>query len=238
MALAFDIAGSIGMFRRPYTTTSSVSFPLPPPTTIAGLLAGIVGLKNNSQSEAGSAGYWEEMTGTKIALSVVNPILWHTGTLNFWNLKEPQKSPHIRVKHQFVKKPRYRVFVQGGLEKRLAQYLEKESFVYTPCLGTAYALADIKYLGSFEPEPFHGEQLVLNSVLPFTNPDGLRLDLLASKGLFRENLPFRLDEKRAFVESIPVLYAASPNNRLHLEQWEGLDVTQYGNEQIAWFPAW
>ena len=114
MALAFDIAGPIAMFRRPYTTTSSVSFPLPPPTAVAGLIGAIVGLNNGSDEVGYAAKYWDAMRGTKIAISIINPISWFSTTINFWNLKEPQKSPHIRVKHQFVRQPKYRIYVHGG----------------------------------------------------------------------------------------------------------------------------
>lgn len=149
MAVAFDISAPIAMFRRPYTTTSSVSFPLPPPTAVAGLIGAIIGLSNGSYEKAFYAKYWDEMKGTKIALSIINPISWFSTTINFWNLKEPQKSPHIRVKHQFVRQPKYRIYVHGGVEEKLRQHLENGTFIYTPFLGTAYAIADIEYLGLF-----------------------------------------------------------------------------------------
>ena len=78
-----------------------------------------------AMKRADTANFWDEVQGTKIALSILNPISWFTGTLNFWNVKEPQKSPHIRVKHQFLRNPKYRIYVQGGIEERLRQYLER-----------------------------------------------------------------------------------------------------------------
>lgn len=236
MALAFDITGPIAMFRRPYTTTSSVSFPLPPPTAVAGLLAGIVGIGNGSHEEACAARYWKEIRGTQIALSILNPIAWYSGTVNFWNVKEPQKSSHIRVKHQFVKNPKYRVYVHGGLEGTLRGHLEAGTFVYTPYLGTAYALGKITYLGAFIKQPAAETKVVLSSVVPLLPENKVDIDIEASSGVFRDKLPFRLNNKRAFCESITVLYPAS--KKICLNAWEGLDVTYYGDQYIAWFPAW
>lgn len=238
MAIAFDIAGPIAMYRRPYTTTSSVSFPLPPPTAVAGLLAGIVGLANGSHEESCAARYWEEIKGTRIAMAILNPISWYTGTVNFWNVKEPQKSPHIRVKHQFVKNPKYRIYVHGGLEKELRRYLEAGTFVYTPCLGTAYALAEIEYLGNFDIQPVTENKVYLSSVLPLLPEHNIKIDIIASKGVFRDKLPFRLTTQRALYESITTLYSASIKEKICLTAWEGLDVTCYGDECIAWFPSW
>jgi len=226
------------MFRRPYTTTSSVSFPLPPPTAIAGLLAGIVGLDNGSHEEAFASRYWEQMKGTQIALSILKPIAWHTGSVNFWNLKEPQKNPHIRVKHQFIKNPKYRIYVRGGLETKLYSHLEAGTFVYTPCLGTAYALAGLEFMGHFNDLSVTDRRVYVSTVLPLPSEHSIKIDITASKGIFREKLPFKLDDQRALCESITTLYSSSPEIRICLTAWEGLDVTSCGDECIAWFPAW
>lgn len=238
MAVAFDITGQIAMFRRPYTTTSSVSFPFPPPTAVAGLLGAIVGLNNGSHEIAYSAKYWDAMKDTKIAISILNPISWYSTTINFWNLKEPQKSPHIRVKHQFVRQPKYRIYVHGELEDRLRQHLEKGTFVYTPCLGTAYAIADFEYLGEFPLEPVTDQNIALASVLPLPEPQNIKIDIFASKAVFRDTLPFSLTGDRHLAETINTVYTSSSRERLHLIAWEGLDVTAFRDDCIAWFPAW
>ncbi|MGI6065414.1 MAG: type I-B CRISPR-associated protein Cas5b [Bacillota bacterium] len=238
MATAFEIAGPIAMFRRPYTTTSSVSYPMPPPTAIAGILAGIVGLSNGSEKEADAADYWEGLAGTRVALSILNPIKWYTGTVNFCNIKDPRKNSHIRVKHQFVKNPKYRIYVHGGLEKELRRHLENETFIYTPCLGTAYALAQVKYLGDFPYQPITKDSVYLSSVLPMLPEYNININIAASESLFKVNLPFRLTCQRALCESITILYTSSTEERICLTSWQGLDVTPYKDQCIAWFPAW
>lgn len=238
MAVAFEITGPIAMFRRPYTTTSSVSFPFPPPTAIAGLLAALTGYGNGSDETGAAAFYWEQLNGTRIAVSILNAIQWHTATLNFWNVKNPQQSPHIQVKHQFVSKPCYRIYVAGGIEDILRQHLENGTFVYTPYLGVAYALADIRYNGQFAWEPVNEQAIGIGSVLPQMPGQNFAVDIVASQGIFRERLPFRLAADRRLTESMSVLYQASPENKIYLQSWEGLDVTRYRDSCLAWFPAW
>ena len=238
MAVAFEISAPIAMFRRPYTTTSSVSFSVPPPTAVAGLIGAIIGLNNGSYEAAYSAKYWEEMKGTKIALSIINPVSWYSTTINFWNTKDPQKSPHIRVKHQFIRQPRYRIYVHDGLEDRLRYHLENGTFIYTPCLGTAYAIADIEYLGSFPSQPVTEKKVAIISVLPLTDNEDIKIDIPATKSIFRDTLPFYLSTERQVLKTINTVYTPSDKDKLYLTSWEGLDVTAYGNEYIAWFPAW
>jgi len=238
MAVAFEITAPIAMFRRPYTTTSSVSFSVPPPTAVAGLLSAITGINNGSHKTAYSAKYWDEMIGTKIAISIINPISWYSTTINFWNLKEPQKSPHIRVKHQFIRQPKYRIYVHGGLEDRLRYHLEKGTFIYTPCLGTAYSIAEIEYLGYFPLTLVNKKEIGLISVIPLPENHNIKIDIFASKSVFRDTLPFCLSVERQFLKTINTIYTPSANEKLYLKSWEGLDVTAYRDEYIAWFPAW
>ncbi|MCL4442200.1 MAG: type I-B CRISPR-associated protein Cas5b [Firmicutes bacterium] len=238
MAVVFDISGPIGMFRRPYTTTSSVSFPVPPPTSVAGLISAILGFDNGSNDEASKALYWENIKGTKVAVAITRPLAWSTGTINFWNMKEPQKNIHIRVKHQFVKNPGYRIYVSGGVEGKLQELLENGRFIYTPYLGTAYALADIQYCGSFPEVLVQSGKMALSTVIPQLEGTRIDFDIKNTGGVFRERLPYALSAERAFQESINVFYSSDPSQNITLSGWEGLDVSTVGDENVAWFPAW
>lgn len=43
--LVFDLWGDLGHFKKPYTTTSPLSYAFPPRPTVAGIISAIVGLK-------------------------------------------------------------------------------------------------------------------------------------------------------------------------------------------------
>lgn len=122
MATVFEVHGPIAMFRKPYTTTSAVSFAFPPPTAVAGMIAAIVGIGNGSELDATNADYWSYMKGTRVSVRIASRISWRKHSVNFSNTKDPQKNPRIQVKHQFVGLPRYRIYVSGGLEERLRAF--------------------------------------------------------------------------------------------------------------------
>ncbi len=165
MATAFEIKGPIALYRKPYTTTSTVSYPIPTPTAVAGLLAAILGLPNGSGKGSASANYWSAMSGTQIAIQRLNRTAWFSAAINFWNTKNPQNNPHIQIKHQFVRDPHYRIFVQGGLEEKLSNTLAAGRCHFTPNLGVAYALAELVFLGHFDPKPLTGETIHGHSAL-------------------------------------------------------------------------
>lgn len=232
----FEATGSMAMFRKPYTTTSSVSFAFPPPTAIAGMIAAITGIANGSSKEASSANYWPHMKGTRVAVRIMSRPNWKKHSLNFSNTKDPQKNPRIQVKHQFVGSPHYRFYVAGTMEEQLRELLSTESFIYTPCLGTAYAIADIDYIGTFGWQSAPDGVVGVDTVVAWD--EGLDIDIGRSKGIFREIVPFEFDETRTLVESKTVLYQTSPEYKIYLRQRGGLDVTKCGEDVVAWFPTW
>nr|WP_244406331.1 type I-B CRISPR-associated protein Cas5b [Thermovirga lienii] len=230
----FEISGRMAMFRKPYTTTSSISYPFPPPSALAGMIAAILGYTHGAEDKGWNALYWEKMKGTQVALRIMNPVSWHSETINFWNVKEPQKK-HIQVKHQFLREPRYRVFVKGPLEEELDSFLSKGCFLYTPYLGVAYALCDVKYLGRFKEEDCI-PPVKVNTVIPFG--DGLKVDVLGSGGVFRELVPFSMDEERSLKKSITVLFQLSPSKGILIKEKGDVEIARCGDDVVAWFPAW
>ena len=242
MAIVFDIRGPMGFFRKPYTTTSSVSFPLPPPSAIAGLIASILGIPNGAETSGGAALYWDRLQGTRIAIQRINPNAWFSATTNFWNTKNPQKNAHIQIKHQFIKNPHFRISVQGGVEKELQQALENKQFHYPPNLGTAYTLADIYFIGFFDFDkskiPAGEKGVSICSATPINDEVSSFIDFIQSKGLMKDTFPFRLDKARALKETIDLIYPSTPDGRIVIDTWDGLDVTCFEEEHIAWLPAW
>ena len=237
MAVVFDIGGSLALFRKAYTTTSTVSFPFPPPTAVAGIIAAVVGLNHSSSRKGCMASYWESMRETKIALRIVKYGTIERHALNFWNTKNANKSPHIQVKHQFVRSPLYRIYVEGAIEDVLRQHLENETFIYTPYLGVAYALADITYVGRFEPSLLNeNTSLEVDSVIPWN--DGMSIDVVASGGAFKERMPFSMNTERSLTRTGDIVYAPSSEKKLRLLEKGGAHVTRCGEDTVVWFPAW
>ena len=125
--------------------------------------------------------------------------------------------------------------MHGGVEERLRQHLENVHFF--SCLGTAYA-GEYRIFRSVPLQPVDEKKISLASVLPLLGNQEVQIDISASKVVFRDILPFSLTNERSLSETINTIYTSSSKERLYLTSWEGLDVTAYKNECIAWFPAW
>lgn len=235
LAVTFDVTGPMAMFRRPYTTTSSVSFPFPPPTAIAGLIGAICGFDNGGGRVAFRADYWDKVRGCRVGLRILRPGRIGRYTLNFSNTKDPGKSPRIQVKHQLLLEPSFRIYLEGPLEDELSGRLERGEFAFTPYLGVAYAMAEISYVGRSKVHQVGNFNLELDSVLPFS--EGLDLDILSSEGVFKERVPLEMSRERAVQSYIDVLFAPK-GRRLHLRATGDADVVRCGEDTVAWFPRW
>lgn len=241
MVLVFDVNGDMALFRKPYTTTSMISYPFPPPTALAGLIAGIIGINHRASQDARNAYCWEKMQGVQVGISLRGPIHWMNTAVNLMKYKtaNADMSEHIQVKHQMVKKPAYRIFVQGGeIYQNLKWRLEREEFIYTPCLGAAYALADIKYLGEYE-----AEEAVLDCGFHTVVPayEGLELDIVRSGAVFSEQIPAQMTVKRRLSDTVQVYYTQPGKSEiplLFLCNQGTLQSNLVNGEKVAWFNAW
>ncbi|MDN5344105.1 MAG: CRISPR-associated protein Cas5h [Clostridia bacterium] len=240
MVLVFDVKAPLAMFRKPYTTTSLVSFPFPPPTAIAGLIGAITGLDHGATRGSWRAEYWQHLTGTQIALGFNREPVPMTTTINMIKYKTPSgdMSEHIQAKHQLVKNPSYRIYLRGGaIYTELKKRLEREEFVYTPYLGVAWALADVVYVGEFNEEEIRENDTWVQTVLPVYG--GARVDVLRSGAIHRELVPYRLDAERRLKKTVNVIYLDFKNKgRLWLKDRGDLPVSQVGEERVAWFEPW
>lgn len=246
MVLVFDVRADMAMFRKPYTTTSQVSFAVPPPTAIAGLVAALAGIEHRANVDAYRAEFWQKLHGSRIAIGLLRPIQWFSTTVNLIKFKSANgdMAEHIQSKHQLIKNPCYRVYFQNGdIYVDLKRRLEREEFVFTPYLGVAYALADIAYVGEFEAVPINDTETWVDSIVPLYN--GVHLDVMKGRGLHREKIPFQMNHQRELKQTVTVIYPEiTPtedelfSNRIWLKNRGELDVSQVGTERVGWFERW
>lgn len=251
MALVFDVSADMAIFRKAYTTTSQISFAFPPPTAIGGLICAIAGIDHHDAKGEKSAVYWDSLSGTRIAISIRRPVRWLPTAVNLLKFKSSNGSlgEHIQSRHQFLKKPSYRIYVEGGsIYGLLKQRLEQNEFVYTPFLGAAYALADIDYRGEFPAIALEKENVKVDTILP--EYPRLEVDLLKSNPLHREVVPFQLDSQRSLQELVGVFYTEVRENKecsdpASIEEYRSLPiwvkstgsvvVNSIDEQHVAWF---
>ena len=168
--IAFDIWGDYGYFRRGYTSTSTITYPFPSRTSIAGLISAIIGLKKDSYHDI-----FNEVN-SKVGLRILNPIKKMNINFNYINTKEGflltdiKSNPRVQVKAEFLKDVKYRIYVSlndNDLMENLFSNLQEHKSVYTPCLGISECIANfsLAYDEIFNLNSVRGDNVEIDSVI-------------------------------------------------------------------------
>ncbi|WP_308574344.1 type I-B CRISPR-associated protein Cas5b [uncultured Methanosphaera sp.] len=224
--VAFDIWGDYAYFRRGYTTTSTISYPFPSRTTIAGIISCILGYSRDS--------YYElfQPENSKIGLKIINPIKNTRINLNYINTKLGMNLSDIegngkrtQVPAEFIKDPKYRIYVSLDDEKIMKQLytlLNEHKSIYTPCLGISECLADFKIIDNkiYTVKPQKDENVSIDSIVLKDSgriqiEKGKRYGVVKSPGFFNNN--------RSVSEFLEFYYE-SKGNPIKLESCEYYNI--------------
>lgn len=211
--LVFEVKGDWAHFRKIYTTSSPLSYSIPPRTTIAGMIGAVIGLDKNDYYDYFIKGRAD------IAIGIVKPIKKFRMGLNFINTKTARMFAQIKertqVKQELVKAPHYRIYFSHKdreLYQKLRRYLEQGRCFYTPYLGLSEYIARIEYMGEFTmQEVDQGGEQFIHSVIPLREKFPINLDGVNSgepREYFKETMPndFARGNQRIVNEFARVLF--------------------------------
>ncbi len=195
--LIFDIWGEFGHFKKFYTTSSPLTFSVPPPTAIYGILGAILGLSKND--------YLNHINGrtTKVAIQILNPIKKTRMTLNYIDTKKAinfhfikKSSGRTQIKTEFLKNPAYRLFINMNNENLFNQLIKKvknRENHYTVSLGLANLLANFSFVGLEEAKPIDTSNKVDTAILSENIEE---IEVKEGKKYFKEKLPIDMNLDR------------------------------------------
>lgn len=170
--MVFDIWGDYGYFRKGYTTTSTLSYPFPSRTTLAGIVSGILGYDRDS--------YYDIFGpfNSAFALQILNPIKKMRMNLNLIDTKtgfllSDNKGQRTQLPAEFLKDVKYRIYLwlkDNSVRDDLFTLLSEHKSIYTPYLGISECLANIGLVSEAYVEPIqnsiNGEDFRINSIVP------------------------------------------------------------------------
>jgi len=206
-----DLRGKFGHFRRFYTNSSSLSYPIPPPTVVRGIVGAALGLERHE--------YADRLAGLRMGIGVRQPLRTIMQTINALLVKNASDKelrgfeartqiptqlliPDTRQEDWDRTSLCYRLVLvpPAGLSgQELAAALRAP--IYPPALGVAYCLAwfeavEIREgtLGADDPElaDYHGA-LEADAIVEFALDDRVR------HKLSRDRYPLRLDRDRRLI---------------------------------------
>lgn len=227
--LVFDVWGEFGHFRKHYTTTSPLTFSIPPRTAISGMIGAIIGLdkaeylKYFSKNEA------------KIAVKIESPVKKTRIAENLIDTKSAYMMSKIKnrtqIRFEILKDMKYRIYfthTSAELYNKLHQLLIAHKAIYTLCFGLSEHIANYEFIGEMEAKREISEsETEVNSVIP--EKELLKLNFENGKEYFSETIPIEMLPDREVIEYGKVLFEkkANPilarvNNLWRLENGEGI----------------
>ncbi len=202
--LVFDIWGDFGHFKKFYTTSSPLTFSVPPPTAIYGMLGAILGFQKSEYLKS------INHETTNIAIELRNPIKKTRITQNFIDTKNSHSFHLIKtrtqIKMEFLKDPRYRLYINlkdSSLFDKLIQKTQNQQTHYTLSLGLANLLANFYYLGVYEAKPVEIANEVATTILAENIKD---MDVEIGKSYFKEKLPIHMTPNREVLSYKDVVF--------------------------------
>jgi CRISPR-associated protein Cas5h len=198
--LSFEIAGEYGLFKKPYSPMSPVTYPLPPPPAVLGMLGAVLGLDKSAYHQALG---WDRV---RIGVGLCAPVRVFRAALNLLQTKDgtdayfrPRagQNTHTQVPCELLRAPHFRIHVAGlpdALADELAAHLRAGRSAYTVTLGLANCLADLHWVGEAEAKPIGADHWETSTAVPLGS--GVTIHYEEARRYHRLRLPARMDATR------------------------------------------
>lgn len=165
--LSFDVSSTLAQFRKSYTTTSALTYSIPPPSSLRGLVGAIIGLQYGEMQK--------KLESARFGVQVLREIKKSRIMTNLINTKVDiaplgiAGPPRIQVRFEYVYEPLYRIYFSSPnseIMNSLKDMLVQHKSHFTPYLGTAYCIADCRWSMEYHGrlKEISGETEVLTAV--------------------------------------------------------------------------
>lgn len=166
-ALIFDIYGEYGHFRKFNTTTSPLTYSIPTPSAIYGLLGAVLGIERedshnkirekkehlrevfSSENASVAVRTLSEIKKVNIGFNLLN-----TKSDNAYFNIENKKNEHGRtqIEYEILKDPKFRIYLSWDhlLKYELIERLKNKRFHFNPYLGLSQMTSNIDFVGEME----------------------------------------------------------------------------------------
>ena len=210
--IIFDVWSDFGQYKKFYTTSSPLTFSVPPITALNGLIGALLGWPkkdNRYISEANEASLKfaieirSEIKKTRLGLNLIET---KSAGRMFNEIKE-----RTQVKSEFLYQPKYRILLSSSVAEaleRLKSMLSKHQSVYTPFIGITECIAEFKYIGEAEVKLCSKDEYIeLSSVVPASAVAKIKFE--EEKRYFRETLPIDMNTNRKVTHYEEIYFEAS-----------------------------
>jgi CRISPR-associated protein Cas5h len=230
--LIFDVWADYAHFKKPYTTTSPLTYSIIPRTSITGIIGAICGIKKDENNERFNT------ANAHIALGILNPIKKASISENLIDTKNARKMARIsprggrtQIKIEFLKEPKFRIYIEIFDDRdymALKNYLSNHESVYTVSLGLSENIANFRFAGEFGYEERQGDTEI-DSVINMDEVEKESVTFEMGKEYFSDTLPIEMDKDRVVQKYSEILFerngkkiALGASNYIAVENGENL----------------
>lgn len=225
----FDIEGKFAHFRKIFTNSSSLSYTVPPRTTIQGIIAAILGYERDT--------YYSRLHSSKVQIGVRKNCATYsmTHTLNYIRAVSPgelvKPKEHTQIPFEILaseNKVSYRVYVASNDFDDLEIFinrLREERYVFPPSMGTAFFSADISLIAVADFMQYSPDEVV--PIATVINSDVVeKLDMRMLQGnwhnisLIKEKMPRDFNNYREILPA-PSYFVETNGNPIYVKLKEG-----------------
>ena len=222
--IAFKIWGDYAHFKKHYTTTSPLTFEIPPPPTVLGMIAAIIGLGKESYLS-----HFQDASAYAMAIRIMKPVKKTRWTQNLINTKlsgnisgkfgktktrmthfgEIKGRTQIRI--EFLKDPAYMIYFHHddpAIRQALKERLLNHAPVYSVCLGLSELLAGFEYAGDVQAGVREGGPITdIHTVVPAESLCGENpVSFEHSAEIFRCNYPLFMTPERVVTKRGDIVF--------------------------------
>jgi CRISPR-associated protein Cas5h len=227
--LVFDVWGEFGHFRKHYTTTSPLTYSIPPRTAIAGMIGALEGFGKDEYLQHFSK------ENANIAVKISSPIKKTRIAENLIDTKIAPMMSRIKTRTQIrfevLKDVKYRIYFSHSSEEvynKLYSMLKEHKSVYTLCLGLSEHIANYEFIGEMEAvNELSDSEREIHSVIP--EKELVKISFEEGKEYFSETIPIEMLPNREVTEYGKILFErnakcilANVNNLWRLENGDGI----------------
>ncbi|NLG82003.1 MAG: type I-B CRISPR-associated protein Cas5 [Bacilli bacterium] len=219
--VVFTVTGSYARFRRPYTTTSALTFTLIHPIALKGLIGSLLGIDYND--------LYNYTNDLRIGIQVLNPVYKDMQSFNLNAITGNNNARNFQSTVEFLRDVKYRVFVSGDESKlkQVENVLSDNSFRFTPYLGNSEHIAKVRYEGSYNL--LKSKENLCHSVLP---KDNIIIDVHDQLDIYLDRIPVQNDISREYTKYQYVGYTV--NNQV-LKTTGNPDIYHIGDYYVYLF---
>lgn len=204
--LVFDIHGEYGHFRKFYTTSSPLTFSIPPRTSISGLIGALIGLDKEDYIN-----YFTK-DKAKIAIQILSPVNKGRLAINLINTKTAKMYSKIKdrtqVTMELLKNPSFRIYFSHedeNLYNKVKEFLEGGKNYYTLSMGLSEFIAEQKYVGEINlQEVSNNEFVYIDTVINFN--EDIEVEFENNKEYFKDTMQNEMDSNRVVTEYVKILF--------------------------------